>query len=58
VNPVRRTPIGACMRRTPCKNQATCTDRPDGNYKCLCAFGWQGRHCNESKSLKIPLAEF
>lgn len=51
VNPVRRTTMGACLRRTPCENQATCIDRPDGNYKCLCAFGWQGRHCQESKTL-------
>ena len=49
MNPVRRTTMGACLRRTPCENQATCIDRPDGNYKCLCAFGWQGRHCHESK---------
>ncbi|CAF4244959.1 unnamed protein product [Rotaria sp. Silwood2] len=54
LNPVRRTTMGACMRRTPCENQATCIDRPDGNYKCLCAFGWQGRHCNEKFNVTIP----
>ncbi|CAF3324637.1 unnamed protein product [Rotaria sp. Silwood1] len=54
LNPVRRTTMGACMRRTPCENQATCVDRLDGNYKCLCAFGWQGRHCNEKFNVTIP----
>jgi len=54
LNPVRRTTMGACMRRTPCENQATCIDRPDGNYKCLCAFGWQGRHCHERFEVTIP----
>ncbi|CAF0752008.1 unnamed protein product [Adineta ricciae] len=54
LNPVRRTTMGACLRRTPCENQATCIDRPDGNYKCLCAFGWQGRHCNERFEVTIP----
>ncbi|CAF3792017.1 unnamed protein product [Adineta steineri] len=47
LNPVRRTTMGACMRRTPCENRATCVDRSDKNYKCLCSFSWQGRHCNE-----------
>ncbi|CAF3381609.1 unnamed protein product [Rotaria socialis] len=54
LNPVRRTTMGACIRRTPCENHATCIDRPDGNYKCLCAFGWQGRHCNERFDVTIP----
>ncbi|CAF3750071.1 unnamed protein product [Adineta steineri] len=54
LNPVRRTTMGACMRRTPCENHATCVDRPDGNYKCLCSFGWQGRHCNEKFQITFP----
>lgn len=49
--------MGACLRRTPCENQATCIDRPDGNYKCLCAFGWQGRHCQESKHFILEFSQ-
>ncbi|CAF0788883.1 unnamed protein product [Adineta steineri] len=54
VNTVRRTTMGAYMRRTPCENRATCVDRSDENYKCLCSFSWQGRHCNERFQITFP----
>ncbi|CAF0750872.1 unnamed protein product [Adineta steineri] len=55
LNPVRRTTMGACMRRTPCENRATCVDRSDENCKCLCSFSWQGHDCNKSKNSNMIL---
>lgn len=49
INPVRHISNGICIQGNLCENHATCQDQPDGNYKCLCAFGWKGRYCNESK---------
>ncbi|CAF1239379.1 unnamed protein product, partial [Didymodactylos carnosus] len=54
VNPVRRTIVGACTRRTPCENNSTCQDKPNGNYICLCGWQWQGRHCTERFEVTIP----
>ncbi|CAF0768521.1 unnamed protein product, partial [Didymodactylos carnosus] len=54
INPVRRTIVGACTRRTPCENNSTCQDKPNGNYICLCGWQWQGRHCEERFQVTIP----
>ena len=37
------TALNACKIR-PCKNEATCTDIPDG-YKCTCKDNYSGTHC-------------
>jgi hypothetical protein len=48
VNPVRRTSGAACLRQHPCEHHSICEDKLNGDYKCLCTFGWKGRHCDES----------
>ena len=30
----------------PCRNGATCADRPDG-YRCHCSRGYGGEHCDD-----------
>lgn len=37
----------------PCVNGATCEQTDGPGYKCLCAEGWQGQHCELSMVMCI-----
>ncbi len=37
----------ACSAGDRCQNGATCVDKPDGGYQCLCAAGFTGPNCEE-----------
>ncbi|KAI6198389.1 Nidogen-2 [Aphelenchoides fujianensis] len=46
--------------KSPCKNGATCTNKPDKEKKgltfdCFCAFGFAGPHCEEQPCEPNPL---
>jgi hypothetical protein len=50
INSIRLTSSSdVCIQGNLCENHAICQEQSDGSYKCLCAFGWKGRYCNESK---------
>ena len=38
--------INECMMKSPCQNNATCTDTP-GSYKCECPPGFAGKNCED-----------
>lgn len=38
--------IDECKLKSPCQNNATCTDTP-GSYKCECSPGFAGKNCED-----------
>ena len=42
--------VDDCKDNKKCLNGATCRDK-DNDYQCVCAPGWQGRHCETSMTM-------
>ena len=41
--------IDECSSSSLCRNGATCTNTI-GGYKCSCASGFEGEHCDQGKA--------
>jgi hypothetical protein len=39
--------LGRCFSQNPCLNEGTCVDLPMFQYKCECATGFMGKHCEK-----------
>ena len=46
--------INECLTIKPCKNGATCVNNV-GGYRCLCAPGYKGQHCEQGSKIILIL---
>lgn len=44
--------VNECMGKNPCVNNGTCSNTR-GSYRCSCASGWTGKHCEEGNYIKV-----